>query len=279
VKAALEYIKSGKLGKIGLVKVYNMFSGGPFKLGAPGTCPAGFDWDKWLGPAALRPYHQQIVHHGWLHFWDFNSGISFGNGVHQLDLALMMMGDPPPPASVRSFGTKCCHAGDESEIPDVHVIDWDFGSFVMTFDLTRYQRYMEDTSNTIRRNDLFPYWTMNSTRIELYGSNLFMTLGRHGGGWIVQQPGGGIVDKMYGRPCDEPHYENFLACIKSRETPTADIAIAHRANVVMHMANIAHRVGNVALRYDPKTGQFDNAAANKLIKKNYRQGYEVPDAV
>ena len=279
IQAALEYVKSGKLGKIGLVKVYNMFSGGPFKLGEPGTCPEGFDWDKWLGKAPLRPYHQRIVNSGWLHYWDFNSGIMFGNAIHQLDLAMMMMGDPGLPSSVRSLGVKYCHEGDDSETPDIHNISWDFGKFVMTFDLTRYQRYMEDTSTTIRRNDLFPYWTMNATRIELYGSNLLMTLGRHGGGWIVQQSGGGIVDKMFGRPCDEPHYEDFLSCIKSRKTPKADVGIAHNSNVVMHMSNIAHRVGNTALRYDSTTGKFDNDEANKLIKGVYRKGYEVPEKV
>jgi len=279
VHSALEYIKSGKLGKIGLVKVYNMFSGAPFKLGEASQCPEDFDWDKWLGPAPMRPYHQRIVRSGWLHYWDFNSGIMFGNGIHQLDLALMLMGDPPPPRSVRSLGVKYCHPGDESEVPDIHVVDWDFGTFVMTFDLTRYQRYMEDTTSTIRRNDLFPYWTMNATRIELYGSNLLMTVGRHGGGWIVQQSGGGIVEKMFGRPCDEPHYENFLACVKSRQTPLGDVGIAHAGNVVMHMANISHRVGNVALRYDAKTGKFDNPEANQLIKKSYRKGYEIPDRV
>lgn len=279
ILSALEYIKTGKLGKIGLVKVYNMFSGEPFKLGNSGPCPEGFGWDRWLGRAPLRPYHQAIVHGGWLHYWDFGSGILFDNGIHQLDLALMMMGDPPPPSSVRSLGVRYCHDDDESEIPDIHTVNLDFGTFVMTFDLSRYQRYMEDTSATIRRNDLLPYWTMNSTRIEFYGSNLLMTLGRQGGGWIVQQSGGGIVDKMFGRPCDEPHYENFLACIKSRETPTADIGIAHNSNVVMHMSNIAHKVGNVTLRYDAKTCQFDNEEANGLIKNTYRKGYEIPETV
>ena len=120
---------------------------------------------------------------------------------------------------------------------------------------------------------------MNSTRIELYGSELLMTLGRQGGGWIVQQSGGGIVDKMYGRPGDEAHYENFLACVKSREHPAADIGIAHNSNVVMHMSNIAHKVGNAALRYDAQTGTFDNERANGLIKDTYRQGYEIQDMV
>ena len=279
VRSAREYIQTGKLGKIGLIKVYNMFPGEPFKLGTPEACPEGFDWDMWLGRAPLRPYHQDIVRGGWMHYWDFNSGILFGNAIHQLDLALMMMGEPPPPSSVRSLGVRYCHAGDESEIPDIHAVSLDFDSFVMTIDLTRYQRYMEDTSATIRRNDLFPYWTMNSTRIELYGSELLMTLGRQGGGWIVQQSGGGIVDKMYGRPGDEAHCENFLACVKSREQPAADIGIAHNSNVVMHLSNIAHKAGNAALRYDAQTGTFDNEKANRLIKDTYRRGYEIPDKV
>ncbi|KPJ75614.1 MAG: hypothetical protein AMS14_03250, partial [Planctomycetes bacterium DG_20] len=67
---ALEYLRSGKLGKIGLVRVFNMKSGGPFRLGDPGKQPDGFNWDAWLGRAAARPYHQGLIR-GWLFFWDF----------------------------------------------------------------------------------------------------------------------------------------------------------------------------------------------------------------
>ncbi len=277
--AAREYVKSGKLGKIALVRVFNMKSGGPFKLGDPGKPPEGFNWDAWLGSAPERPYHQHIFNGGWHQFWDFCGGDMTDDGIHQLDLALMLMGDPEPPRSVRALGGRYAHRGDDSEVPDVQMVSWDYDRFVMTFELTGYPRYMEKTSATIRRNDLFPYWTMNATRIELYGSELFMTVGRHGGGWIVQQSGGGIVDKMYGRPCDEPHYANFLACVKSRQKPNADIAIAHASNVAAHMGNIAHRVGNVALRYDAKAVKFDNEAANQLIKPPYRKGYEIPEQV
>ena len=54
---------------------------------------------------------------------------------------------------------------------------------------------------------------------------------------------------------------NFIACVKSRTPPNADIAVAHASNVVAHMGNIAHRVGNeivilgfVALRGDNAGG-------------------------
>jgi predicted dehydrogenase len=277
--AALEYVKSGKLGRIGLVKVYNMKPGGAFRLGNPGSQPAGFDWDRWLGRAPERAYHQRIFHHGWHHFWDYSGGDMADDGIHQIDLALMLMGDPGMPESVRAVGGRYAHKGDDSECPDVQIVDWDFGSFVMTFELTGYPKYMRKTTGTIRRNDVFPYWTQNATRIELYGSELMMTVGRHGGGWIVQTSGGKLVEKKFGRVPDHPHWKNFVECVKSRKKPNADVGVAHASNVVMHMGNIAHRAGNVSLRYDADTGRFDSDDANRLIKPTYRKGYEVPERV
>lgn len=277
--AAREYVKSGKLGKICLVKVYNMKRGSPFKLGEPGKPPAGFDWDVWLGRAPARPYHQRIFRGGWHHFWDFANSDMADDGIHQLDLALMVMGDPPAPKSVRSLGQRYAHRGDDSQRPDVLVVNWDFGTFAMTCEVTGYPRYMLKTTGTIRRKDVLPYWTHNATRVELYGSELMMTIGRHGGGWIVQQSGGKVVEKMFGRVADPWHYKDFLACIKSRKKPTADISIAHASNVAMHMGVIAHRAGNVALNYDAKAARFDNEAANRLIKPPYRKGYEIPEKV
>jgi len=276
---ALEYVKSGKLGKIPLVRVFNMKPGGPFHLGDPGVKPDGFDWDAWLGRAPMRPYHQRIVHHGWVHFWDYCGGDMGNDGIHQIDLALMLMGDPGLPRSVRAIGGRYAHRGDDSQVPDVQMVSYDFGTFVMTFELTGYPRYMRKTTGTIRRNDEFPYWTQNATRIEIYGSELMMIVGRHGGGWVVVQSGGREIEKVYGRPCDQPHYANFLECVKNRKPPNADIGLAHPTCTTMHMGNIAHRAGNVALAYDANAGTFNNDAANRLIKPLYRKGYEIPEKV
>ena len=276
---ALEYVRSGKLGGVHLVKVYNMKSGGPFKLGRPGEKPGGFDWSQWLGPAAERPYHQNIFSRGWHHLWDFSGGDLMDDGIHQLDLALMLMGDPPLPKSVRCLGGRYAHKGDDSQRPDVQIANWDFGEFVMTLEVTGYPRYMLKTTGTIRRNDLLPNWSHNATRIELYGAERMMTVGRHGGGWIVQQSGGKAIETVFGRVPDPEHYRNFLACIRSRKPSNADIRIAHPSVVTAHMANIAHRAGDKALNFDAQTGRFDDAGANKLIKRHYRKGFEIPDAV
>jgi len=90
---------------------------------------------------------------------------------------------------------------------------------------------------------------------------------------------GKVVEQMYGRIPEVPHFRNFLGCIRSRKRPAADIGIAHGSVLVGHMGNIAHRAGNLSLGYDVKTGRFDDADANKLITHAYRKGFEIPEKV
>jgi predicted dehydrogenase len=278
--AAREYIKSGKLGDIHLVKVYNLKPGDPFHLGDPGKKPDSFNWDAWLGPAPDRPYHEGIFHGGWHHFWDFSGGDLADDAAHQMDLALMLMGDPGLPEAASCSGGRIHHKGDDSEVPDLQVATYDYDDFVMTLEHSTYPRYMRKTTATIRRNDILPYWTQNASRIELYGSELMMIVGRHGGGWVVMTSGGKVVDKMYGRVPDPDHQKDFLESVKRREKPNADIETAHPACTLLHLANIAHRVGNQKLWFDAPSEQFiDNDAANKLVKRQYRKEYELPEQV
>jgi len=277
--AGRELVQSGKLGKIPLVKVYNLKPGRPYHLGDPGKPPAGFDWDTWLGPAPERPYHQDI-YRLWYYLWDFSGGDLCLDGIHQLDLAMMLLGNPGFPKSVSCTAGRYAYPDDDGETPDLQVATFDFKDFIMVVEASTYPRYMEKTTTTIRRNDTFPYWTQNATRIELYGSELMMTIGRHGGGWITTTSGGKIVDKHFGRPSDYAHELNFLACIKSRQKPNADLETLHTSCGMLHAANIAHRIGNTTLSFDPKSETFpDSPAANKLLKRDYRPKFTVPEKV
>lgn len=280
--AAREYIKSGKLGDIRLVKVYNMKPGasfqgdGPYSLANPEPVPQGLDWDLWLGPAGQRPYHQRIFRdYGWTAFWDFSVG-DLNDGIHQIDLAMMLMGEPDPPTKIASMGDRLHFKGDEAEPPDVMTTTFHFRDFIMSLDLTGYPRYMQKTTATIRRNDEFPFWTQNATRIELYGSEEMMIIGRMGGGWITMTSGGKVVQKMYGRVPDAPHRQNFLECLKSRKQPNGDIEKMHKSTNLVHLANISYRVGNRTLTWDGgKERVVNDVEANKLLRREYRKGYEL----
>jgi predicted dehydrogenase len=278
-RGALDYIRSGKLGRIHLVKVFNLKKGGPFHLGESGTPPGDFNWDAWLGPAPGRPYHKHIVNGGWHHFWDYSGGDLCDDAAHQTDLALMLMGDPGMPRAVASSGGRLAHAGDDSEVPDLLVTTYDFDGFVLTLEHSNYPEYMEKTPMSIRQGDEFPFWLHNATRIELYGSQQMMVVGRHGGGWQATIYPWEIVAQQFGRPCDDEHYANFIQCVKARKKPNADIDTLHPSVCMLHMANIAHRVGNRKIRFDAARERFDDADANRLVGREYRTGYAVSDDI
>jgi predicted dehydrogenase len=47
--------------------------------------PAGLDWDRWIGPAAFRPYNPAYIPGTWRAWWDFGTGSLGDLGCHILD--------------------------------------------------------------------------------------------------------------------------------------------------------------------------------------------------
>lgn len=48
------------------------------------AAPSTLDWDLWLGPAPLRPYHPTYLPFRWRGWWDFGSGGLGDMGIHNL---------------------------------------------------------------------------------------------------------------------------------------------------------------------------------------------------
>jgi len=47
--------------------------------------PQGLDWDLWIGPAPMRPYHRAYHPRTWRAWWDFGCGMMGDRGAHTLD--------------------------------------------------------------------------------------------------------------------------------------------------------------------------------------------------
>jgi hypothetical protein len=72
------------------------------------------------------------------------------------------------------------------------------------------------------------------------------------------------------------HMQNWLDCIKSRESPVADVEIGHRSISVCHLANITRELQR-PLRWDPVKESFvDDSEANRLLTRERRKGFELP---
>ena len=279
--AARQYIADGKLGKVHFARVYNMKEWKNFTLAPTAAVPEGIDWNRWLGPAPMRPFSPSYAS-AWHHLWDFSSGDMINDGIHQLDLARMLIGKELP-KSAYCVGGRFNSQGD-AETPDTQIATWEFDDLVMTFELTLYTPYMLKIDPEVRNSDMFPYWMQCATRIEIYGSEGMMQVGRHGGGWEVyirpkdRKPV--VKDFLYGRFPDPEHKENFLDCVRSRRLPNADIEIGHRSTLLAHYATISYRLGGQKLVIDPQTEKIlGNPDAMKLFKREYRQPFEIPEEV
>ena len=275
-KKAKEYIDSGKLGEICLVRVFNMMLHPKQKPVADQPVPEGFDYDMWCGPAPKPPYNPSLH---WLNQWEYSCGPIAGDAVHQLDLARYLINDVPYPKSVS-------HAGgisalkDGRETPDTQMAAFEYGSFTLMMEAALWTPYMTKTPQQMRDTDRFPNWPFNGTRVEILGTEGFMYYGRHGDGWQAYDAQGELVRSEYGRQADKEHQDNFIECIRSRQKPIADVEIGHHSVLLCHMANISYRVGNQRLEFDPQTETFTNCdQANKLLKREYRAPWIVPDNV
>ena len=276
---ARDYIKSGKLGKIRLVKVYNLLPGGsPWKEEPPSPVPPGVDWDLFQGPAPERPFSMTRLKRSWGQYWDYSGGELSDDASHQLDLARMALGDPPHPKSVYCTGGRYAY-NDNRQTPDLQVVTYDYGDYVMTCESGTQQPYMRKFSNEVRYGTKWPYWPQSSCRIEIFGSERLMFLGRHGCGWQVFEAEGKIVAEDKGYFPDKWHQPNFVDCIRSRKAPNGDIGICHYSASLVHLGNTAYRVGKRHLEFDGSTERFADADANALLKPAYRKQYRIPDEV
>jgi len=79
----------------------------------------------------------------------------------------------------------------------------------------------------------------------------------------------------------EPHMRNFLEAVRKRDHRilTADIEIGAAAAAFCHLANIAYRLRR-RLRIDPETERFiGDEEANRMLTREYRHPYVVPEIV
>jgi predicted dehydrogenase len=255
--AAREYIADGKLGKVHYVRVLNQKHWANFSMAPDSPTPDGLDWDMWNGPAPEHAYNATLHRH-WHHLWRYCIGDLGNDGVHQFDQARMIVGFDLP-RQVYCTGGRFNTEG-AAETPDTQIATFTYDNdLIVTLELTLYTPYMLKIDPIVRDGDLFPYWPQCATRIEIYGDQGVMTVGRMGGGWQVhvrtsdRQPV--VAEEMYGRFPDPDHQQDFIRCVRSREEPNADIEIGHLSHLTLQYATISYRLGGQTLDIDrPRSG-------------------------
>lgn len=133
-QAAIDYVHSGKLGKISLVKNWLYYNNSKKLAVIPdGAAPAGVDYDMWLGPAPKKPFNKNRFHGSWRYFWDYGGGIMTDWGVHLLDMAFYGM-HAKTPKSVIATGGKFAFPDSAMETPDMQMTLYDFGDYAVSWE-------------------------------------------------------------------------------------------------------------------------------------------------
>ncbi|MDR1860519.1 MAG: Gfo/Idh/MocA family oxidoreductase [Bacteroidales bacterium] len=262
---AVDFIRSGKLGKIRTVRVFSYQGWCPSIPVRPDEAvPTGVDYDMWLGPAPKRPFNRNRFHFTFRWFWDYAGGLMTDWGVHLLDYALFGM-NVTAPASIMASGGKFGYPDDACETPDLLQTIYTFKEgFTVLWD---HAIGIDD--GAYGRNH----------GLGFVGENGTLVIDRNGWEVIPEKVNGKA--RMEATPLQKQHgsglglhVKNHLDCIKSRNRNTnASIEIGAHIAKFSQLGNIAYRTGK-KLTWNGKS--FNDPEADKYLVKEYRAPWKLP---
>jgi predicted dehydrogenase len=262
---AVNFIQSGKLGKIRLVRVFSYQGWCPsIPVVADEPVPAGVDYNMWLGPAANRPFNRNRFHFTFRWFWDYAGGLMTDWGVHLLDYALFGM-NVTAPKSIMAMGGKYGYPDDACETPDSLQTIYEFDGFNVLWD---HAIGIDD--GAYGRNH----------GLGFVGENGTLVIDRRG--WeVIPEVVSGVkrmeavaLKQGDGRGLKN-HVKNHLDCIANRNPGTnASIEIGAHIAKFSALGNIAYRTGK-KLVWDG-TSFTNDTDANKYLIPDYREPWKLP---
>ncbi|MFH1267731.1 MAG: Gfo/Idh/MocA family oxidoreductase [Planctomycetota bacterium] len=270
-KKAIEYIASGKLGRVRFAKAWESSRQGSIGHPPDGDPPPEIDYDTWLGPAPLRPFNPRRFHGSWRWFFDYGTGDLGNDGVHRLDkarwgleAALKSEGKTlaTTPLAVSAHGGKH-YFDDDQQWPDNLMVTYDYSGCVLTYEMRIWSPYALDGERE---------------GAAVLGDAGYIVIGN--GRWrAFDAKGQQVADDTGGGDATVAHAQDFLASMRSREKPAADLdSVGHPSSLLCHLGNAAWRAGR-SLRFDPGAYTFiDDEEANQyLTRPEYRKPWVLPD--
>ena len=254
-RVACEFVRGGGLGKVHTVLGVNYPGPNRYTSLPAEPMPERFDWDAWCGQTELRPYNKRL-HRGWMGWRDYSGGQMTNWGAHGLDevqWALGMDGSGPvelwllPGDKKGAVGIRYANG----VIVRLELEKAPMGGAIFIgpkgkIEINR-NKFTSNPKDLIR--ELPPQAEIDKWKDET-----------------------GLWQAKY-------HIGDWLASMRTRQRPAADVEIGHRSISVCHLANIVREVGR-KLQWDPAKETFQgDAEANKLLERPRRHPYELPHPV
>ncbi len=265
-----ELIGAGKIGKVTVSRAYRLSNMAPTGIGKqqPKDPPPELDWDLWLGPRPERPYQDNIAPYKF-RWWDLYSSQMANWGVHYLDAIRWLTGELAP-ASICAMGGRFC-VDDDRTIPDTMEAVFEFASGRLAI----FGQYEANGNPVLIQGELELRGTLGTAYIS---PRSFKIVPERGGQFQDPKPRMEPIESTVGKGENDLtvlHARNFLDCVRSRQTPKADVEEGHRSTTMSLLANISLAV-RARIEWDPKTETIISPKeANQLLHYEYRKPWKL----
>jgi predicted dehydrogenase len=281
-----EFIRSGKLGDIGMVRCFVHYPGGPQTPRPTVEVPKELDWDMWCGPAPLRPFNggdprdSSPASRGGIHPRGFRNYLDYANGtlgdwgVHWLDQVLWITGEKYPTRVYSAGGRPIAGpavltASEQTpDAPDHQLATYSFDQFDVQWEHRHFAG-----NNTDKGENVGCYF---------YGTKGIFHMGWQKG-WAFYpsdssepvQTEAARLNSPDGQNIKE-HWADFLEAIRTGRKPVSDIGDVHLASNMALLGMLSMKHGR-SIHWDgEKERVIGDDAANALLRRDYRKGYEYP---
>ena len=262
---AIQMLREGIIGDVTVARAWDVQFRGPIGKTSPGQPPAGLNYDLWVGPAPMQPFRSNCHHYTWHWWYNFGTGDAGNDGIHELDIARWGLGVDTQPSRVTAVGGKYVH-DDDQQFPDT---------------MTAIFEYSGDGQVGSQKQLIYEMrlWSTNypenvDNGVEFIGTKGRMFMSKRGkfslfgprNTRIDQKPAGSLAGSV------AAHQANFLDAIRGNAKPVADVMTAHLSASLSHLGNVATRIGG-SFEFDPATDSTPDAAADRLLGREYRAGH------
>jgi len=284
LEARDKYIRSGRLGKIGLVETYSYLGSEGWSAGPmpDAPVPAGLNYDLWTGPAPLLPFKAIKESRGWRAFMEYGNGPIGNLGVHMLDQARWLLGLGWP-EWVSSSGGIYVEKASFSNIPDTQRSGFHYPDLDVSWQHRLWggspipQRHWSDQWGT---RFIGEKGTLNLTMLEY----VFTPAGdgpREGVHMLSKT--GNLENVDFSRDgqayteTENRHVLDFMRARENRSRPIADIEEGHISSACCELAILSQQLGR-PVAYDPKSRTVPgDPEATRLLARSYRAPWVHPD--
>ncbi|MGC9330154.1 MAG: Gfo/Idh/MocA family protein, partial [Candidatus Hinthialibacter sp.] len=279
IEARDRILNEGKLGKIGWVEVYCYYHMRTRQNPPDEKPPEWLDYERWTGPAPMRPYNRLVHPRGWRAFMEYSNGIIGDMCVHMYDMVRWIL-NLNWPDRISSTGGIYIDKDSKATTYDTQLATFQHGDL----DVVWQHRAWGQTPDPKYPWGATIYGDKGTLKLSVMGYD-FIPMGRGEAihqdvQYEFEQYPEDKTEKDLERhiaPALRNHWNNFLAAIDNRGRPVSDIEQGYISSANCILANIAAKVGRT-LAWDPENHcVIGDDEANCLLLRPYREPWEHPD--